>query len=253
MDLTGQVAVVTGGASGIGAACVTLLRDAGARVISWDLGDGEETITCDVRDPDSVEAAHAETVRRWGLPSVLVTAAGIGGFSRLTSMDLEHWEQVLRVNLTGTMLCLRTFANALIEAERPGAAVTVSSVNGRLPDRGMSAYCASKAGVEMFTRVAAAELGPHLIRVNAIAPGVTDTPLLSGSKYLPGFSEGIRESTPLGHRLGTSEDVADAVLCLLGARWVTGQVLAADGGLLLDSPVNPWDAIDRFESGSARD
>jgi NAD(P)-dependent dehydrogenase (short-subunit alcohol dehydrogenase family) len=98
----------------------------------------------------------------------------------------------------------------------------------------MSAYCASKAGVELLARSAARELGQHGIRVNCVAPGATATPLLAPALSVPGFEERIREITPLG-RMGTPDDVAGAVMALLAADWVTGVSIAADGGLLLQS------------------
>lgn len=248
MELEGRVAVVTGGASGIGAAVVRALAAAGARPVVWDRREAEAgrhgvvAIPCDVGDASSVAAAVGRTVAEVGPPTVLVTAAGVGGgLVPLLDVDPDRWDELLRVNLKGTLLAMQAVARVMREAGSGGAMVAVASVNARLADRGMAAYCVSKAGVEMLVRVAAAEWGPLGIRVNAVAPGVTETPMLGRMAEVPGVLDGIVSRTPLG-RLGRPDDIAAAVCALLAADWVTGAVLVADGGLSLWSPVNPWAA-----------
>lgn len=250
MDLAGRVAVVTGGASGIGAAVVGALAAAGARVVTWDRQEPADTaaraavlaVRCDVADPASVAVAASETLAQAGTPTVLVTAAGVGGgLVPLLEMDPERWDALQQVNVRGTLLAMQAVARAMRDAGAGGAMVAISSINARLADRGMAAYCVSKAGVEMLVRVAAAEWGPLGIRVNAVAPGVTRTPMLGRMAEVPGVLEGIEARTPLG-RLGTPDDIAAAVVALLSADWVTGAVLVADGGLSQFSPVNPWGA-----------
>jgi NAD(P)-dependent dehydrogenase (short-subunit alcohol dehydrogenase family) len=243
MDLTDRVAVVTGGASGIGAAVVAALDAAGATPVVWDLAPDADGVACDVTDEASVAAALADTSKRHGVPTVLVASAGIGGFSQVVEMNVPEWRRVLDVNLTGTMLCLRAVGSAMVGGGRAGAMVAVSSIDGRAAERGMAAYCCSKAAVDMLVQVAAAELGPAGIRVNAVAPGVTDTPLFTGSAGLiPGYIDALSARTPMG-RLGTPADVAGAVLALLTTDWVTGQSLAVDGGLSLPGPVDPMGAM----------
>jgi NAD(P)-dependent dehydrogenase (short-subunit alcohol dehydrogenase family) len=249
VELGGRVAVVTGGASGIGAAVVAALDAAGARPVVWDRrpADGPPhapvaTVACDVGDASSVAAALEQTLATAGTPSVLVTAAGVGGgLVPLVDVDPDRWDELLRVNLKGTLLAMQAVARAMRAAGTGGAMVAISSVNARLADRGMAAYCVAKAGVEMLVRVAAAEWGPLGIRVNAVAPGVTDTPMLGRMAAVPGLLDGIVARTPLG-RLGRPDDIAAAVCALLAADWVTGAVLVADGGLSQWSPVNPWSA-----------
>ena len=234
--LDGSVAVVTGGASGIGAAVVRQLADAGAKPVTWDIAPGAQ-VACDVSDPEAVREAYECTVRDAGTPQVLVTCAGTGSLQPVIEMTLEEWDRVQGVNLHGTLLCLQAVARGLIERSKPGAIVCISSVSARIVDPGMSAYSASKAGIEALARTAAAELGKHGIRINCVAPGVTDTPLAAGNMELPGFVERARERTPLG-RPGQPDDIAGAVIALLRASWVTGQVLDADGGLGLYSPMD---------------
>jgi NAD(P)-dependent dehydrogenase (short-subunit alcohol dehydrogenase family) len=234
VEIEGRVAVVTGGASGIGAAVASQLEAGGARVVVWDLAASDDAIACDVSDAHAVTAAMERTVEQFGPPSLLVTAAGVGGYGLIEALDLDDWHRVLGINLTGTMLCLRAAARSF--APGGGAVTCVSSINASIATPGMAAYCASKAGVEMLVRVAAAELGPRGVRVNAVQPGITDTPLFSDSAgRIPGFREQVSERTPLTG-IGSAADVAGAVVALLGADWVTGQVLAADGGLGLAGP-----------------
>jgi NAD(P)-dependent dehydrogenase (short-subunit alcohol dehydrogenase family) len=144
---------------------------------------------------------------------------------------------VLAVNLTGSWLTLRAAARAMIDASTGGSIVVVTSISGTLVDPMMGAYCVSKAGADMLVRVAAAELGAHRIRVNGVGPGATRTPLLAQAETLPGWVEGLNERTALG-RLGEAHDVAEAIVALLGMSWVTGQILFADGGLALHSPLD---------------
>jgi len=120
--------------------------------------------------------------------------------------------------------------------------VVTSSISGTLAERGMAHYNASKGAVNQLVRVAARELGPFGIRVNAVAPGATDTPLFAPTKLLPGYWERLEERTPIGG-VGTSEQVAEAVLALVRLEWVTGSILTADGGVSLWSPIDPMEGV----------
>ncbi len=240
--MTASTALVTGGASGIGREVAGQLRDAGHDVVVWDLSDGD--IACDVSDPDAVAAAMERTVRERGVPTRIVTCAGIGASGLLLEEQPAQWERVLAVNLTGTWLTIRAAAQAMIDAGVGGSIVAVSSISGTLADRDMGAYCVSKAGVDMLVRVAAVEWGSYGIRVNAVGPGVTRTPMLADVERLPGWVDGLSERTALG-RLGEAADVAGAIVGILELPWVTGQVVHADGGLALHSPIDAYGQLQR--------
>ena len=120
-----------------------------------------------------------------------------------------------------------------------------ASISGTLADRDMGAYCVSKAGIDMLVRIAATEWGRYGIRVNAVGPGVTRTPMLAKPEQLPGWGEGLTERTALG-RIGEPDDIADAIAALLEMSWVTGQTLFADGGLALHSPIDAYGQIQRL-------
>lgn len=240
--------VVVGGASGIGSAVVDRLRGAGQQVVVWDLVGGD--IVCDISDPDSVAAAMQRTVEAVGTPDRFVTCAGVGASGLLLEQAPEDWRRVLDVNLTGTWLAIRAGARAMIDAGTGGSIVAVSSISGSLADRDMGAYCVSKAGIDMLIRVAAAEWGVHGIRVNAVGPGVTRTPMLAKPERLPGWVEGLTERTALG-RLGEADDVAEAITSLLDLSWVTGQTLFADGGLSLQSPIDAYGQVQRLMKGTS--
>jgi NAD(P)-dependent dehydrogenase (short-subunit alcohol dehydrogenase family) len=237
-----SVALVTGGGSGIGCEVAERLRAAGHDVVVWDLSGGD--IDCDISDPDAVSAAMERTVRDRGVPTRVVTCAGVGASGMLVEQSPAQWERVLAVNLTGTWLTLRAAALAMIGAEVGGSMVAVSSISGTLADRDMGAYCVSKAGVDMLVKVAAAEWGSHGIRVNAVGPGVTRTPMLPNPERLPGWVEGLSERTALG-RLGEAADVAGAIVGVLELPWVTGQAVHADGGLALHSPIDAYGQLQR--------
>ena len=237
-----MTALVTGGASGIGQEVAARLRDAGHDVVVWDLARAD--IDCDVSDPDAVSAAMERTVREYGVPTRIVTCAGIGASGMLLQQSLAEWERVLAVNLTGTWLTIRAGAQAMIDAGVGGSIVAVSSISGTIADRDMGAYCVSKAGVDMLVKVAAVEWGAHGIRVNAVGPGVTRTPMLAKPEQLPGWVEALSERTAFG-RLGEVTDVAGAIVGVLELPWVTGQIVHADGGLALHSPIDAYGQMQR--------
>jgi NAD(P)-dependent dehydrogenase (short-subunit alcohol dehydrogenase family) len=241
-------AIVTGGASGIGAATVARLRGAGHDVVVWDRA-GTADVVADVSDPSSVDAAMTATLESGPVPQLVAACAGVGHSGQLLTETPESWNDVLAVNLTGAWLTIRATAGAMTEAGLTGSIVIVTSVSGTLVDRDMGAYCVSKAGADMLVKVAAAELGRQGIRVNAVGPGVTRTPMLAKPEALPGWVEGLTERTPLG-RLGEADDVAQAVAAVLALDWVTGQVIHADGGLGLHSPIDAYGQLLRLRSGT---
>ena len=241
--MSASSALVTGGASGIGREVAGRLRDAGHDVVVWDLSDAD--IACDVSDPNAVSVAMEQTVREHGVPTRMVTCAGIGASGMLLKQSPAEWERVLAVNLTGTWLTIRAGAQAMVDAGVGGSIVAVSSISGTVADRDMGAYCVSKAGVDMLVKVAAVEWGSHGIRVNAVGPGVTRTPMLAKPEQLPGWVEGLSERTALGG-LGEATDVAGAIVGVLELPWVTGQIVHADGGLALHSPIDAYGQLQRM-------
>jgi NAD(P)-dependent dehydrogenase (short-subunit alcohol dehydrogenase family) len=248
--LAGSSALVTGGASGIGRATVRQLAAAGASVAVLDtnvVGEDPEddvamAIACDISDEASVVVAVRQAQAALEGLTVAVLNAGTGGYGALLDLEVAEWDRVMATNLRGTFLCLREVARAMVAGGRGGSIVAVSSISGFLADRHMAHYSASKAGVAALVRVAARELGPFGIRVNAVAPGTTDTPLFATTARLPGYREQVSERTALGG-VGTAEAVAEAIVSVLRMTWVTGQVVAADGGVSLWSPIDPVESL----------
>jgi NAD(P)-dependent dehydrogenase (short-subunit alcohol dehydrogenase family) len=235
--LDGRTAVVTGGASGIGAAVCAALQQHGVRVASLDVqagGPADVTLACDVADEASLDAAMGKAVGELGGLQYAFVNAGIAGVGSILGMSTAEWDRVTRVNLRGAFLTLQRAARAIRDSGDGGAIVVTASSAGILADVGMVHYSVSKMGVRQLVRVAARELGRYGIRVNAVAPGVTRTPMTAGTKNLPGYHEQLVRNTPLG-RLGEADDIAQAVIALFALRWVTGQTLAADGGVTLAS------------------
>ena len=233
--LDGAVALVTGGAGGIGAAVLELLASAGATTVSADAahaGNGDlDRMPCDVSDPDAVNALVESVVAERGGLDVLVHCAGVTRDGVLWKLSDADWSQVLAVNLDSAFYLLRAAAPYLRRSER-GAAVLVSSINGERGKFGQANYAASKAGLLGLARSAARELGRDGVRVNVIAPGFIATPMTAS---LPAeFQAQAVAETVLG-RPGRPEDVASAALFLCSdlARHITGQVLRVDGGQLI--------------------
>lgn len=234
------MAVVIGGASGIGWATAQVLAHEGCRITIADrntdgaaqhaaeLGDPHTWAAVEVTDEDSVARLFDGVVAREGNLHVVVNCAGFSGFGLITELDAEQFRSVVDVCLTGAFLVIKHAGRHLGEG---GALVSLTSLNGRQPAIGMSAYCSAKAGLSMLTQVAALELGPRGVRVNAVAPGFVHTPLTEGAAAIPGVVDEYVENTALG-RPGTPEDIAAAVafLCSPQSGWLTGEILDLNGG-----------------------
>lgn len=244
MGFEGTTAVVTGGASGIGRRVVERLNDAGAQVVVGDwngetldqmtaeLGDRIHPVQLDVRREDDIERMMAVAHDLGGL-RLAVNAAGIGEGTQVIDQDLETWNKVLGIVLTGVFLAVKHEARELIRLGEGGAIVNVASINSNVPTWGSAAYSVAKSGVEMLTRSAAYELAEHGIRVTCVSPGLIDTPMAARTGNMtPAVIDRWLDHTPLG-RVGTTDDIASAILYLGGdeASWVTGHNLVVDGGL----------------------
>lgn len=235
-SLGGRTAIVTGAASGIGWAVSRALSHGGATVHLCDSNaqvlrerEAELGPSCASHDLDVTDEGQVEEVfGRIGKVDIMVHSAGGGGLTAsVRDTRLEDWTRVVGLNLTGAFLVTRQAVRHMADN---GSIVLIASINSVQPAAGMAAYCAAKAAVAMLTKVTALECAPSNVRVNAVAPGLVDTPLtvrFTTSDVLEDF----RANTPLG-RVGQPEDVARAVLFLASdeARWVTGQVLHVDGG-----------------------
>lgn len=245
--LDGKVAVVTGGASGIGKGAVEAFVREGARVIIADVdseaigaligklghnyADGAEV---DVRDEDAVARMVAQAVRRFGRLDIAVNNAGVGGFSPVQDYPLDDWDRVIGISLTGTFLCIKHEAKQLIQQGGGGSIINIASLNAIQATEGFAAYCSAKAGVAMLTKVSALELGRHKIRVNAVGPGLIHTPATAGMLAVPGLEDAFIHEAPIG-RAGEPEDVANLLLYLASdeSTLMTGQTLYLDGGASL--------------------
>jgi len=240
-------ALVVGSGSGIGAALAEAYRARGTTVVTWDV-DGPHDVTCDVTEPDEIDEAVGATRLRWGVPTWVTVTAGVGHAGLLSDASADDFDRVMRVNARGPWLCMRAWVDAMAERHLEGSFVATSSVSARLVDRTMGLYCASKAALSMLVRVAAAEWGHLGLRVNAVAPGATRTPMLGGGRTpaLEGspWLAGVAERTALG-RLGEPDDVVQVIVALHEMHWVTGHILECDGGLSLRSPLDPYGAMRR--------
>ncbi len=232
---TATPCIVVGGGSGIGAAVAARQRASGAEVVTWD-ASGAGDFVCDVSDPAQVDAATEWTLSRFGIPAVVTVTVGIGHAAMLLDATSDEWDRVLGVNAKGVWLAMRALGRPMLDGGG-GSIVAISSVSARLVDRSMGLYCASKAALDMVIKVAAVEWAPA-VRVNAVAPGVTDTPMLGPARRDGAWLNGVARRTALG-RLGMADDIAEAVLALHGTGWITGQIVSCDGGLALRSPINP--------------
>src|SRR3954463_10455805 len=227
-ELEGKTAIVTGGASGIGAATVKLFESHGATVASLDRTEG-----LDVRDADAVTRAVNEFAAAHGRLDILVNNAGTGDLRPLHTVDDKLWHRLIDVNLTGTFNGMRAAIPLMLEAGS-GAIVNNASVSGMSPTRNEAAYSAAKAAVVSLTKSGALEYGPN-IRVNCVSPGHVLTALTEPTwEHFGDIFDPIVDSIPLG-RVGRAEEIAEVILFLASDRssYITGQTLGVDGGIML--------------------
>jgi 3-oxoacyl-[acyl-carrier protein] reductase len=247
IDLTGKVALVTGGSRGIGKAICLKLAAQGADVAFMDAGApevGEATraelealgrraifFRGSVTDPEQCNAFVKAALDELGRADILVNNAGITRDDLVMRMGIDEWRLVLEVNLFGAFYCTKAVTRPMLKA-RGGRIINMSSVSGQAGQEGQANYSSSKAGLIGLTKATAREFASRGITVNAIAPGFVTTEL---TKDLPeALQDEIRKRTPLG-RFGTVDDIANAVAFLASdeAGYITGQVLAVDGGLVM--------------------
>lgn len=244
-ELKDKGAVVTGGASGIGKAIATAFIEAGASVLLCDvnaealdsvagaLGDRAAGRVTDVSDESQVEAAMRAARAAFGSLDVVVNCAGFGAVAPLTELPDEKWKAVQTVTLGGVFYGVKHGARQMLEQGRPGVIINISSVNGRQPGEGQTAYCVAKAGVDMITRCGALELGGRGIRVVGIAPGLVETPLTRNELANPALRELFLGVIPMKRPVAAEEIAAAAVfLASDAARSINGETIAIDGGSL---------------------
>lgn len=247
MDFRDCTVLVTGSGAGIGRAIVTAFVKAGARVMANDVvranveetagllrpiaADRIATVVADVRVKTEIDVMVAETTRRFGPIDILVNNAGICPSSSVIEMPVEEWDAVMATNLRGPFLLCQAVARQMVERGKGGKIINITSGAFKSARKGAAHYCSSKAGLDMFTKVLALELGEHHINVNAVAPGLTDTGAVAETPEH--YRDTLVKAIPWG-RMARPEEIARAVLFLASeeSEYITGETLLVDGGSL---------------------
>ena len=236
------IALISGGAQGIGYACAEALAEDGHKVILADVKDsvmdaaktlGGVGYICDFSDTDAISGLFDTVERDHGPVTALVNNAGIAQPGDFLTYDLAAFDAVINVNLRGVFVATQRAARTMVERGIEGAIVNMSSVNAQLAIPAIPAYCASKGGVMQLTKVAALALAKNNIRVNAVGPGSIDTEMMAGVNANPEAFRVAMSRTPLG-RSGTAREIGDVVafLCSPKSSYVTGETIYVDGGRL---------------------
>jgi NAD(P)-dependent dehydrogenase (short-subunit alcohol dehydrogenase family) len=261
--LDGKVALITGGAAGIGLAIARRYVAEGARVVLGDiaaenlqaaadeLGDAAVAARCDVTQEDDLAALVALALERFGRLDIAVANAGSGTAALLVDHSIEEWRRIIDLCLTGVFLTVKHAGKAITETgQGSGAIITIASLNAIQAGRGMGAYCSAKAGAAMLTEVAALELGPKGIRCNAIAPGFVHTQLTGAVTAVPGVLEEYVENTPIG-RGAQPEEIAEVALFLASddSSFMNGALVSVDGGARLQRYPDIIGSVERMLTG----
>lgn len=203
------LALVTGGAQGIGLACAQALANDGARIILADInangvhaaadkmGDGTVAMVCDMGDPEQIDTMYDEIESKYGPLSILVNNAGVANPGDFLETTIEQFRQVIDINLVGVFLSLQRAAKSMVAHKIEGAIVNMSSINAVVAIPTIAAYCSSKGGVMQLTKSASLALAPHNIRVNAVGPGSIDTAMLAGVNANPEAMKMVMSRTPM--------------------------------------------------------
>ncbi len=249
MRLPDKVAIVTGGASGLGRGIALALAREGARVAVVDLNEAGARYTVDAIAKDGVQAAVwradisdkaridlvvAEVIARWGTVDILVNNAGLDRVGPFVNSGEAEWDLILRVNLKGPIVCTRAVLDEMTR-KGYGKIVNIASDAGRVGSTGEAVYSAAKGGIIAFTKTIARETARHHLNVNCVCPGPSDTPLFQEvAAGNPKLAESLKRVIPFG-RLGTAEDLAPVVVFLASdeSGFVTGQTLSVSGGLTM--------------------
>jgi NAD(P)-dependent dehydrogenase (short-subunit alcohol dehydrogenase family) len=240
---TQPLALVTGGAQGIGYACAEALIEDGAKVIVADinaegvkaaadsLGHGTIAMVCDMGDTAAIDAMFEAIQKDHGALSILVNNAGIAMPNDFFDTSIDDFKKVIDINLTGTFHAIQRASKMMVDAKIEGAIVNMSSINAVVSIPTIPAYCASKGGVMQLTKSTALALAPHNIRVNAVGPGSIDTAMLAGVNANPEAMAMVMSRTPL-KRIGTPREIADVVAFLASSKasYITGETIYVDGG-----------------------
>lgn len=244
MNCDNQIALVTGGASGMGKACVQYLKQHGMKVVVWDKQEDNQSeadllIHCDVTSDESVEMAMKQTIDTVGVPRVCVNCAGIAPAKRIVgkegAMPLASFKQVIDVNLIGTFNVMRVAAHAMslleldTNSQERGVIINTASIAAFEGQIGQAAYSASKGGIVAMTLPAARELAQFAIRVNTIAPGLIATPLLLNMPQ--DVQDGLAATVTFPKRLGRPEEFASLVGHIIENGMINGEVVRLDGAL----------------------